>query len=282
MKTLVYSCALVLLVSAQSTVSPTDRYAYSANAGWIDFRPSAADGVVFTESYLSGYAYAANFGWIHLGDGSPANGFYYVNNSATDYGVNLNVDGTLAGYAYAANIGWIKFEQVYGQPKLDYLTGQLSGYAYSANVGWISLDTSTSNLLTTLACPDTDGDGIGDAYEMAYFEQLGKIDATTDYDGDCISDVQEYNAGTDPTDASSNLRITDYSFDFSVLKVNLSFTSVQNRIYSIEQDTDLQGVWADSGLGNFSPDGGSITNSSYNYPAGPRQFFRVVAKKPLQ
>ena len=46
-------------------------------------------------------------GWIHLGDGTPANGIRYQNNSASDYGVNHDGLGNLSGLAYGANIGWI-------------------------------------------------------------------------------------------------------------------------------------------------------------------------------
>jgi hypothetical protein len=118
----VIPCILLILAGfaggavASSTISTTDRHAYAANAGWIDFRPTAGDGVRVDETFLSGYAYAANFGWIHLGDGSPENGHSYSNNSSSDYGVNLAADGKLTGYAYSANIGWISFEQQWGQP----------------------------------------------------------------------------------------------------------------------------------------------------------------------
>ena len=53
---------LAMSASASSTISATDRFAHAANAGWIDFRPSAGDGVRIEETHLSGYAYAANFG----------------------------------------------------------------------------------------------------------------------------------------------------------------------------------------------------------------------------
>ena len=117
---------------AQTTFSATDRYVYAANAGWIDFRPSTPDGIRVLDTCLAGYAYAANFGWIHLGDGTPANGHTYASTSATDYGVNLSPSGLLTGYAYAANVGWILFEQTYGQPKVNLLTGKFTGLAYSA------------------------------------------------------------------------------------------------------------------------------------------------------
>ncbi len=191
---------------AQSTISASESYVYSANTGWIDFRPSEADGVRLTETYLNGYAYSGNIGWIHFGDGSPSNGHRYANSTNTDYGVNLDKLGNLTGYAYSANVGWINFEQGEGRARLNFLTGKITGHAYGANIGWISLDTPASDLVAnTIACPDTDGDGIGDAYEIAHFGNLGTVDGTSDSDGDGQTDAQEYLAGTDPGDQDLSL-----------------------------------------------------------------------------
>lgn len=269
---------------AQSNTSSVDRYAYSANAGWIDFRSNTTDGVVVSETYLSGKAYAANFGWIDFGDASPDNGHSYSNASNTDYGVNIDETGALSGYAYAANIGWIQFEQVQGKPTLDFPSGQFTGYAYSANVGWIALDTNNSNLLAaSMKCPDLDGDGIGDAYEMQHFGALYKIDATSDYDNDGHSDVSEYLANTDPVDAQDFLKILVHTFDASYKSVTIQFTSKTNRLYRIEHNTDLGPIWEDSNLGTIPPNAGTSTLSkSVKFDAGPRRFFRVVAQKPLQ
>lgn len=273
---------LAAAAAAQSTISPTDKYAYAANAGWIDFRASAADGVVATETCLTGKAYAANFGWIDLGDGSPVNGHSYSNASATDFGVNVSVTGTLTGYAYAANIGWINFEQTYGQPRLNFLTGKFTGYAYAANLGWIALDTPSSDLVTTrLATPDTDGDGIGDAYEMLYCGKLTTMNASSDTDHDGVSDRSEYAANTRPTNPAEYLRIVSQAHNAAFTQVALTFTSKPNRLYTIEHDTDLVGAWSPSGLGLFAPDSGATTLRNCGYPAGPRRFFRVVAHLPL-
>lgn len=269
---------------AQSNISSADRYAYSANAGWIDFRANATDGVVVTETYLSGKAYAANFGWIDFGDGSPDNGYSYSNASQTDYGVNIDETGALSGYAYSANIGWIQFEQVQGKPTLYFSSGQFDGYAYSANVGWIALDTNNSNLLAaSINCPDLDGDGIGDSYEMLHLGALNKIDATSDYDYDGYSDASEYLANTSPVDATDFLKIISQSFNAPYTRVTIHFTSKTNRVYRIEHNTDLGPVWEDSNLGTFPPDvGNSTLSKSVKFDAGPRRFFRVVAQKPLQ
>lgn len=63
--------ALLILLAASlpgaSTINSTSRFAYSANAGWINFRhdqPASPNGVVFGEFFLSGFAYGANFGWM--------------------------------------------------------------------------------------------------------------------------------------------------------------------------------------------------------------------------
>jgi hypothetical protein len=286
----VHPTALIVLwiglraISAgQSTISTVDKFVYAANGGWIDFRTSAADGVVVTEYYLSGKAYAANFGWINLGGGAPVNGHTYSNASATDFGVNLSAAGELTGYAYAANVGWINFEQVYGQPRLDLLTGKFTGYAYAANLGWISLGTPSSDLVTaTVSSPDTDGDGIGDAYERLYFGNLTVMNATSDTDGDGASDVQEYAANTQPNNPADYLRIINQSHTGAFTSVALTFTSKPNRLYTIEHNTDLVGAWTDSGLGLFAPAVGVTTLRNFGYPAGPQRFFRVLAHRPLQ
>jgi len=54
--------------------------------------------------------------------------------------------------------------------------------------------------------PDTDGDGIDDGWEMAYFGTLAR-DGSGDFDGDGQTDLQEYIAGTDPTGNNSTLRV---------------------------------------------------------------------------
>lgn len=250
----------------------------------MDFRADGTNGIIASESYLSGNAYAANFGWIDFGDGTPDNGHSYSNTSATDYGVNLSSTGTLTGYAYSANIGWIQFEQTHGKPVIDFLSGQISGSAYSGNVGWIALDTLDSDLVAvSLSCPDSDHDGIGDAFEMLHFGALHKIDATSDYDHDGHSDLSEYIANTNPDDRSDFLTILGQTYNGTQTEVNILFTSKPNRLYRIEHDTHLGPIWTDSNLGTFSPGPGTNTLSNQVlFTGGPRRFFRVVAQKPLQ
>jgi hypothetical protein len=247
---LAFVCLLapVAPARAQSTISPTAKYAYSANAGWLNLRhdqPTAPNGVTVTESYLSGYAYSANVGWIHLGDGSPANGHTYANNNQTDYGVNVNAAGHLTGQAYGANIGWITFEQTQGQPRLNFLTGQLTGSAYGANIGWIALDTTQSDLISlTVLCPDTDADGIGDAYEQRYFGLLSTANGTSDRDGDGQTDRAEFEAGTSPIDSTDWFGLVSYTIPAAGGSHSFTFRSVPNRLYRLEHTPNLAAPWS--------------------------------------
>ena len=268
--------------SAQSTISPAANHAHAANAGWLDFRPSPEAGVRVAGTCLSGHAYAANFGWIVLGDGSPVNGHTYANNSATDCGVNLGEDGGLSGYAWSGNIGWIAFEQTQGKPRLDFATGKISGHAYAPNLGWIALDTTFSDLSTlSIVRPDSDSDGIADAWEMQHFANLSSATASSNADGDRASDRAEYEAGTNPHDAASLFRIIASSFSDGGSLGDIGFTSTPGRLYRIEHSVTLTGSWSDSSLGTFAPDAGLTTARQIALSGGPDRFVRAVSVLPL-
>ena len=138
-----------------TTISPANKYAYSANLGWMDARGDTANGAVIGATFCSGNLYAANVGWINLGSGAPTNSSQYQNLSADDFGVNVDGFGNLRGYAYGANIGWIAFENN-GGPVVNFVSGNLSGYAWGANVGWISLSNSIAYIQTAPFVPAND------------------------------------------------------------------------------------------------------------------------------
>jgi len=288
--------ALVLLVCAaqpavaDSTISATDKFAYSANAGWINFRhdqPASPNGIVFGEFFLSGFAYGANFGWIDFGDGTPVNGIQYQNNAAADCGVNHDGAGNLSGYAYGANIGWINFGWAGpadpNRPRVDLLAGAFSGFAYSANLGWINL--GTGNLSTSsMQIADSDGDGIADAWERTFFGNLTAATATSDSDGDGATDKEEYLAGTAPNDRDDYFRIVTSTYNGSLTQATVVFTTDATRLYRLET-SDALGVtpdmWTDSALGTFAPDPGTTTTKVISWPGTTRKFIRAVAAVPL-
>jgi hypothetical protein len=57
---------------------------------------------------------------------------------------------------------------------------------------------SQSSPVTFTFIRDSDGHGLSDAWQMRYFGHLG-IDPSADYDGDGLSNIQEYQLGTNPT-----------------------------------------------------------------------------------
>jgi hypothetical protein len=267
--------------SAATTISAVNSFSYGANIGWLDWRGDANLGAVVGSYVCHGYIYSGTIGWINLGGDSPANRIQYQNNSATDFGVNLDDSGNLRGYAYAVNIGWINFENL-GAPRIDLQTGRFSGSCYSANCGWISLSNAFAHVQTDVILPgaDADGDGLADAWELLHFGTLAH-GAGSDADGDGASDLQEYSAGTNPNDPNSLLVITAYTNAPQGTSASLTWQSVLSRHYFIEQNLDLGApLWFDSGLGLIPPDGGTTTRLVGD-TAAPRRFLRVRAVTPL-
>ena len=47
-------------------IDSTDKWAWSTNAGWNNFKPTIGSGVSVYADHLEGYAWAENIGWINL------------------------------------------------------------------------------------------------------------------------------------------------------------------------------------------------------------------------
>jgi hypothetical protein len=266
---------------AATTINPVNKFSYGANIGWMDWRGDTNNGARIGQYVCSGYIYAANVGWINLGGGAPTNGIFYQNLSASDFGVNNDGLGNLRGFAYGANIGWINFENT-GAPKFDLKTGKFTGYIYSANCGWISLSNAFAYVQTDTIAPgvDTDGDGIADAWEYQKFGNLTTANATSNSDGDPMTDLQEYLADTNPLDANSYLRITNYATASTGATNLLTWTSQPTRLYHVHESLSLTSPsWYDSVLGLISPDGASTTRNVTDTNT-PIRFYRVQAVFP--
>jgi hypothetical protein len=98
---------------------------------------------------------------------------------------------------------------------------------------------------------DRDSDGLSDRWEMGFRTNLTDLGAG-DYDGDGANDKNEYQAGTDPTDASS---LFEFKSIKTVPNTLLSWSSATGKVYSLWVSTDLVSS--------------SFTNSGVQLPATP-------------
>ena len=128
-------------------IDSTYKYAWSENAGWLNFHPTHG-GVTVHDTYLSGYAWAENIGWVKLGSGTGP----YGNTTSTNWGVNHDSStGALSGYAWSENAGWVNFDSSNGQVTIDPSTGKFSGYAWAENVGWIHFQNASPEYYVQVA-----------------------------------------------------------------------------------------------------------------------------------
>jgi len=132
----------VLASSTDGTIDALNRYAWSENAGWIDFGSSEGN-VHVADTFLTGYAWSELTGWISLNCSNT------TTCGSVDYKVTNNSEGTLGGYAWSENIGWIDFDPANGGVTIN-ASGIFSGTAWGENIGWIVF-----NCATTSSCGTT-------------------------------------------------------------------------------------------------------------------------------
>ncbi len=85
---------------------------------------------------------------------------------------------------------------------------------------------------------DSDGDGIDDAWELNFFASLTNVNASSDWDGDGFSDLDEFRANTIPTNAASLLRFESTS-TMGGTNVVIRWQSASNRFYDVTRSTNL-------------------------------------------
>lgn len=131
---------------------------------------------------------------------------------------------------------------------------------------------------TLQAAPDTDGDGLPDAYEIANgLNPNDPADAALDGDGDGQSNLAEFLARTDPRNPAEVLRIASVTRDAN--GVTVQFPTKPNVQYQLERSADLTGAWTN--VGPAVPGTGSTVARVDPAGAGGAKFFyRVRASQP--
>jgi type VI protein secretion system component Hcp len=143
----------------------------------------------------------------------------------------------------------------------DRFTSVVSNYDFRFNTG--SSGTGTN--------PDTDSDGLPDAWEATYGFPIGANNASGDADGDGLTNLQEYQLGTIPTSATSFFKAALAPVSGSPGNYQLSWNSVVGKVYIIEWSPDLTTPFAT--LRTFTATATTSTTSIAN--AGSVGFYRV-------
>jgi hypothetical protein len=86
---------------------------------------------------------------------------------------------------------------------------------------------------------DSDGNGLPDNWETNFFGFSGTV-ASTDTDGDGMSNAQEYIAGTDPTDPSSYLKINSITANGGA---TVTFGAMASKSYTVQYSASPAGLW---------------------------------------
>lgn len=120
--------------------------------------------------------------------------------------------------------------------------------------------------------PDTDGDGMPNAYETANGLNQNVDDGGLDKDGDGAVNLGEYYGGTDPQNPADRFRILAIEKSGDDLEITLA--TVPGRLYRLDQSGSLQtGSW-DLTVPNFLATGTATTLIDQNSAELPRSFYK--------
>jgi Tol biopolymer transport system component len=145
-------------------------------------------------------------------------------------------------------------------------------YSYASDMVERDYNYDRDIFVLRLGSGDSYGDGMDDDWEMTYFGTLNR-DGTGDFDGDGHTDLEEFLAGTDPTNSGSVLRAMLLTHPNGV--TTILWPSVSGKEYRVEyKDGFAEGGW--SALpGTISGTGGTATAQDPN-PAYGQRFYRVM------
>lgn len=175
-------------------------------------------------------------------------------------------------FAVSGNQQHVAVARVFTNTLTTPLTIQFTPVSYLARGGGIQV--------RKLADLDDDADGIPNWWTRAYFDhptgQSGDSSlAGQDADGDGLTNLQEFTAGTDPTLAGSALRITQivlFGNDATV-----SWASSAGKVYQLERSVTQSPTGSWVSVGSTMPGTGGIVNQTDGGGAtnASPQFYRV-------
>ena len=160
-----------------------------------------------------------------------------------------------------------------------------SGYVITATATDPNGNTSPFSAPVSVTTVDSDHDGLPDNWMMAHFghptAQAGDLSrATDDPDGDGMTNLQEFLAGTDPKSSISTFRITN--LDRVSGSPRISFPAVAGKSYQLQYSNDvLSGRWYPLVDGIFSATSTTVQIVDPGATAATKRFYRVALDQNL-
>lgn len=145
--------------------------------------------------------------------------------------------------------------------------------------------TSEPAALVVLPASDKDKDGQPDDWEAAHgFDPRLAADADQDQDGDGMTNLEEFQAGTNPRDPASRLEVVELIYPATPeAPLLIRFMAETGKTYSVQfQDEIASGLWQTLEHVPASPVGGLISVEQPPPPAPLKRFYRVVTPAQLE
>lgn len=122
---------------------------------------------------------------------------------------------------------------------------------------------------------DSDNDGMSDEFEKHYFGDPTAGNPAADTDGDGETNLEEYKAGTNPTDAASVLRINEIRRQGN--DIVIVFEAAPDKSYRLEAGSNLIGGFPTTvQTVAATPTGGTRTVTDTGGATQPTRFYRAV------
>ena len=162
--------------------------------------------------------------------------FWHVNHSLDQYAADLAIGEQSNDSVWSRNSFALNLSAVTGS-----VTFRLYGLSASGGAGTWAHDTvKLFGLITPSSAPsspDSNGNGIPDEWELQYFGSLGVSTNGADFDGDGVTDLHEYLAGTSPTDPLSYLGLIAMEQESIDGMMRLSWSSSAGRYYLVRRSS---------------------------------------------
>jgi len=189
----------------------------------------------------------------------------------TDYVLESSLTISGAWYPTEFNRAWVIGQTEYNPAE----NGGFGGYdSFNGEIDEVRISSTVlpsgrflANVFSGSTNPDSDGDGMDDAWELTNFGSLGQTSAG-DFDGDGTSNITEYLLGLSPVSGSSR-------FVGSVSGSTITWTAKAGASFTVQRSTTMTNEASWSDVATVVATGTTGTWTDLSPPPG-KAFYRVV------